>query len=121
MFKMNLEETVDYFLQAYLDNSIAERKPLMSDIFFAPNIPQKFGRMPRSRFYCGITNDLDRRMSEHNATALAWVESNNTHAATDLEAKLGELGFDIGRNPGNGSTDDTVYVYMFKKLPGITK
>jgi len=118
---MNLEEAADYFLQTYLNNSLVERKPLMSDMFLAPGHPLKMGRLPRSRFYCGITNDLERRMGEHNATPLAWVKSNNAQAAIALEDKLGELGFDIGRNSGNGADEDSIYVYIYKKLPGITK
>lgn len=118
---MTLEEAAEYFLQTYLENSLIERKPLMTDIFFAPNHPLRMGRIPRARFYCGITNDLERRMSEHNATPLAWVESNSAKAAIELEDKLGDMGFDIGRNPGNGATDDSVYVYIYKKIPGVTK
>ncbi len=118
---MNLEEAADYFLQTYLDNSLVARKPLMTDMFTASGNVQRLGRLPRLRFYCGITNDLDRRMSEHNAMPLAWVKSINAQAAIDLETKLGELGFDIGRNSGNGASYDSVYVYIYKKLPGITK
>ncbi|MCM1139135.1 MAG: hypothetical protein NC453_11255 [Muribaculum sp.] len=118
---MNLEEAADYFQQIYLENSLIERKPLMTDIFFAPNHPLKTGRIPRSRFYCGITNNLERRMDEHNTTPLAWVKSSIVKAAIDLEDKLGEMGFDIGRNSGNGATDDSVYVYIYKKIPGGTK
>lgn len=118
---MTLEEAAEYFLQTYLDNNLVERKPLMSDMFFSPIHPLSMGRLPRSRFYCGITNDLKRRTGEHNATPLAWVKSNTAKAAIDLEDKLGEMGFDIGRNPGNGATDDSVYVYIYKKIPGLTK
>lgn len=121
MFNMTLEEAAEYFLQTYLGNNLVERKPLMTDMFFSPGHPRRMGRLPRSRFYCGITNDLERRMSEHNATSLAWVKSNTAQAAIDLEDKLGEMGFDIGRKSGNGATDDSVYVYIYKKIPGVTK
>lgn len=120
-FDMNLDEAVEMFIQTYLNNSIVKnRQPLMTDLFLNPNHPLTYGRLPRSRFYCGITNDIDRRMSEHNATAFIWVTSKDVDAAISLESKLGEQGFDIGSNPGNGASDDSIYVYMYKKIPGIT-
>jgi len=121
-FNIPLEEAVELFLQAYYaNNSVDNRKPLMSDLFLAPDHPLRVHSLPKSSFYCGITNDLERRMSEHNAIPLEWVKSNNANAAITLETELGELGFDIGGKPGNGASDDSVYVYMYKKKTGITK
>ena len=121
MFNMNLKEAVDLFLQAYYANNVVDRAPQMSDMFLAPNHPLRIGRLPKSSFYCGITNNLQRRMNEHNSDALEWVESKTVDDAIALESELGKLGFDIGEKPGNGASDDSVFVYIYKKEKGITK
>lgn len=121
-YNMNLEEAVQLFLQAYYsNNSVMNRQPLMTDLFLSPTHPLNYRRLPKSSFYCGITNVLDRRMSEHNAEALTWVEAKTVDAAISLEEELGNQGFDIGERAGNGACDDSVYVYMYKKIPGVTK
>ena len=97
-YNMNMNEAIQKFEKAFVnDGGIKDSKYSM------------YG-------YCvGITNDLDRRSKEHNATFLTHVKAKSKELAIELEEKLGELGFDNGDRPGNGAEDDTVYVYIYKK------
>lgn len=122
IFNLNLEEAKRLFIQSYLENSVVKnREPQMTDLFFAPGHPLRSGRLPQSSFYCGITDNLERRMREHNAKELTYVISKDVNAAISLETELGNWGFDIGGKPGNGARADSVCVYMYKKIPNITK
>lgn len=54
-------------------------------------------------YYCGITNNLDKRMEEHRCEDFEIVEDRvfawnceNVDVATEVEKRLGKLGFDIG-------------------------
>lgn len=69
----------------------------------------------REAFYCGITNDIERRETEHNTKFIQYVECENKNDAADLERLLGKEGFDIGQNYGNGAKDDSVYTYIYRK------
>lgn len=121
-YNLSIDDAVIQFESAYFNNNrIRKRQPLMTANIFFTNHPLNIGILPRKSFYCGITNDLDRRMSEHNAKALTWVKAKNAKAAIELEKRLGEIGYDIGSNAGNGAADDSVYIYMYKKVSGITK
>lgn len=75
----------------------------------------KYSRTSMNGYYVGITDDLDRRSKEHNATFLYSVKAKTKEDAVELEDELGELGFDNGDRPGNGAKDDTVNVYIYKK------
>lgn len=77
-------------------------------------LPKNFGG-----FYCGITNDIDRREGEHNATYLGHVKAQSFDAAKRLEAQMHAEGFDTGKQLGNGQ-EDSIYVYVYKKIPGVT-
>lgn len=72
-------------------------------------IPKSFGS-----YYCGITNNVDRREGEHKANYLGYVKAKNADAAKRLEARMNEEGFDTGDQLGNGR-EDSVYVYVYKK------
>lgn len=66
-------------------------------------------------FYCGITNNLERRNTEHNIDkVLYYVTSDTFDTAKELESLLHEEGYDTGDKLGNG-TDDTKIVYMYRK------
>lgn len=67
-----------------------------------------------SDYYCGITNDLKRREEEHNAKILFAVKMANANEAKEVEAKLHDMGFDTGKQLGNGG-DDSVFVYIYRK------
>ena len=69
----------------------------------------------RSDYYCGITNDLDTRASQHNAEFLAAVKGNTLNAAKSLEETLANCGYDCGAVQGNVHTPDSKYVYIYKK------
>lgn len=73
-----------------------------------------------SDFYCGITNDLKLRAQQHNATFLLTFTANSFEAAKKLEQALHDAGFDTGKQLGNGQ-EDSVHVYMYKKIPGVTR
>lgn len=78
----------------------------------------------KNAFYCGITNDIDIRMQQHRGNDFnivgnkvgAWL-CRNAECATEVERRMGEFGYDIGRGnkAGNGSNDDSCYVYILKK------
>lgn len=71
----------------------------------------------RGDYYCGITNDLDRRESEHNAEFLGYVECDSKDTAIEVETILGDNGYDIGKKAGNGAKDNSIFVYIYKKTP----
>lgn len=78
----------------------------------------------KDSFYCGITNDIDIRMQQHRDNDFnivgnkvgAWL-CRNAECATEVERRMGEFGYDIGRGnkAGNGANDDSCYVYILKK------
>lgn len=76
----------------------------------------------RSNLYCGITNDIERRMKEHTDNDFQ-IEDNrifackcdNTEIAKEVERLMSNKNYDTGRNLGTGGCDDSVYVYLFKK------
>lgn len=78
----------------------------------------------KDSFYCGITNDMDIRMQQHRDNDFnivgnkvgAWL-CRNAECATEVERRMGEFGYDIGKGgkAGNGANDDSCYVYILKK------
>ena len=72
-------------------------------------VPKTFGR-----FYCGITNNVDRREGEHSANYLGYVNCKTFEVAKKLEARMHEEGFDTGEQLGHGQ-EDSIYVYVYKK------
>lgn len=73
-----------------------------------------------SSYYVGITNDVSKRLSEHNAKPLYSENVGLKSMAVDVEIELSRMGFDAGTRPGNGGTDDTTFVYIYRKIPGKT-
>ena len=71
-------------------------------------------------FYCGITNDIERRSQEHNSEILYHVTAISFDAAKELEQALHDEGYDTGGQVGNGQ-EDSVFVYMYRKIPGVTE
>lgn len=71
-----------------------------------------------SDFYIGITNDIDRRLSEHNVDkndCIKIIEATNKDEAEMAEKTLinSELKGDTG-----GGTDDTNFVYCYRITDG---
>lgn len=72
----------------------------------------------KDQFYCGITGDISANLQRHNVkgyTACALCDSFET--ASEVECRLGEMGFDIGHPnyEGNGGDENSKIVYMIKK------
>lgn len=78
----------------------------------------------KDSFYCGITNDIDIRMQQHRNNDFNIVKNQvgawlccDVECATEVERRMGEFGYDIGRGnkAGNGANDNSCYVYILKK------
>ena len=78
----------------------------------------------KNDYYCGITNNLDKRMDEHRRNDFEIVEDRvfawnceNADVAAEVEKRLGELGFDIGdtKTLGNGGVENSTIVYLLEK------
>lgn len=97
---MTIEEAVKEFNKVYTKN----RKPLDT----------------KSNFYCGITNDIATRESWHKVTFLITMEADSFETAQNMEQALHDEGYDTGKKVGVGQ-EDTVNVYMYRKIPGVTQ
>lgn len=73
------------------------------------------------QYYCGITNDVARRQQEHKAQFLDYINVNKRHRAYLIEMVMESLGFDTGRKSGNGGRKNSTYVYIYRKIKGVTK
>ena len=71
-------------------------------------------------YYCGITNNIEVRQNQHNAQFLGYVETFNVTAARIIEILMNYFGYDTGRRAGNGGKENSVYVYIYRKIPGVT-
>lgn len=103
--RIGADEIANIFWQRYLS------------IYYAhPN-----ENLQRNDFYCGITDDLDRRAEEHNLEQFDCCAKCASFAiSSEVERKLDKKGFDCGKHLGNGQ-NNSVYVYMYKKQLGVTK
>ncbi|MEH2791450.1 hypothetical protein V7T18_12410 [Segatella copri] len=98
--KLTEKQILNEFLKAFADSNLSIYK---------------------SDYYCGITDDLNRRAKEHNVDGYCLTMNLITfEAARDIEQKLSSLGFDCGDQLGNGN-EKSVYVYMCYKSPGFKK
>lgn len=69
-----------------------------------------------SDFYCGITNEIERRESEHNAKFLIYLNVTNVEVAKKIERVMNQKGFTTGK-VANGASDDTTFVYLYAITP----
>ena len=98
--KLTEKQILDDFLKAFADSNLSIYK---------------------SDYYCGITDNLDRRAKEHNVDGYCLTMNLITfEAARVIEQKLSTLGFDCGNQIGNGN-ENSVYVYMCYKAPDFKK
>lgn len=81
--------------------------------------------LKRDDFYCGITNSIPDNLNRHSIKGYYFCANcASKDVAGKVEAKLGEMGFDIGDslNPeGNGGAENSTIVYMAYKGDGFKK
>jgi len=78
-----------------------------------------------SRFYCGITNDMDANYSRHKNKEfkgedfeyVSIYHCKDAKTAAQVENIMRYNHFDCGATNtfGNGGAEDSIFVYMFKK------
>jgi len=99
---MTINETIDWFNAIFeLNRKDAETK---------------------ANFYCGITDDVERRKQEHHCKAgfLGITKCDKFETAKKVEELMHGQGYDTGNQLGNGN-EKSIYVYMYKKVPDVTK
>lgn len=79
----------------------------------------------KRNFYCGITNDMDANYSRHKNDEFGGEDFEyvsvykcaSAEDAASVEPILQQEGYDCGNatTMGNGGTDDSISVYMFRK------
>lgn len=68
-----------------------------------------------SQYYCGMTNNPERRRKEHGAIQLIdYLVCKNKDAARDLLRQLSDTGFDVDNDIMSGQ-DDSKIVYVYRK------
>jgi len=91
----NIEQTIDWF------NSVYELNKKQGD--------------GKSSFYCGITDNVERRQNEHNVSHfLAVTKCDSFETAKTLEYRMQDEGYDVGNQVGNGN-QASVFCYIYKK------
>ena len=62
-------------------------------------------------FYCGITDDVPRRLKEHYCVLQPYrsVKCSSADEARELEKCLGEYGFDVGARAANGGNKNSLF------------
>ncbi len=74
----------------------------------------------RSKFYCGITDDVERRQEEHHVAKFLGVTRCDTFdTAKEVEKQMKLAGYDTGKQLGDGN-ENSIYVYLYRKIPGST-
>ena len=95
----SVEEIVAYFNFEYLNAVDLDNDP------------------DKNQFYCGITGDIGSNLRRHNVNGYtACVLCDSFKTASDVEKRLGELGFNIGTSnkAGNGGNENSKIVYMIE-------
>ena len=67
-----------------------------------------------SEFFCGATSNVTRRGREHGATILYDLKLLKKEYVDQALTELSKLGFDTGKQIGNGQ-DDTLWIYVYQK------
>ena len=68
-----------------------------------------------SNYYCGMTNNRERRRMEHGVSELLCsTECSDKECARNLMRQLAEAGFDVDKDIMSGQ-DDSIHVYVYKK------
>ena len=74
-------------------------------------------------YYCGITNNLETRATWHKIPEKKYTytyKCDSFDTSSQVEKALEEVGFYVGKEAGHGQ-DDSIYVYMYRIIPGVTK
>lgn len=114
----------------YLDARYWSEEDIKERIGFILDLEHSLGKKTDA-FYCGITNDLDIRMQQHqeedftivNNKVYAWI-CPTAQIAVEIENWADKsVGFDIGKthNKGNDGKDDSVIVYLLKQSNLVAK
>lgn len=75
----------------------------------------KYGSNDPADYFAGATNNIKRRLHEHNVSAFLDVYTMfKKEYAQDVLKLLADAGIDIGAEPDNGQ-DDSKEVYVYKK------
>lgn len=81
---------------------------------FIDKTVNKFGGKT-SEYFCGMTNNPERRKKEHGASDLLFkIKCSDKDCARKLMRSLFEAGFDVDKDIMSGQ-DDSVNVYVYKK------
>ena len=116
--KRKIRFTLKQIVKAFSNELFQLRINALLDWFKSNNKSLNFNPL---NYYCGITNDIARRESEHNAKFLGYIKVENVHIARSIEiAMKHHYGYDTGRRAGNGGTSDSVFVYIYRKIPNKT-
>lgn len=74
------------------------------------------GTLGRKNYYCGITDNPDRRLEEHEIEKFdCCVKCSSYAVSSEAEKILSSRGFDCGKKQGMGNKD-SVYVYAYLNL-----
>lgn len=114
----NVREPKDY-TNGTIDNIVQYFNMEYCDVF---DLNEK--QYKRSDFYCGITGDIDANLARHNVKGYtACVLCDSFETASNVERKLGELGFEIGDTDrlGNGGNEKSRIVYMIEQTEGFIR
>ncbi len=72
----------------------------------------------KNDYYCGVTDDLERRAAEHKIEVKDYVytyKCDTSERALSVEKALCESGFDTGKETGHGQKN-SIYIYMYRKI-----
>lgn len=78
----------------------------------------------KQQFYCGITGDILQNLERHHVNGYTvCILCSSYEIASEVEQRLGTMGFDIGNPPriGNGGNENSRIVYMIKKTEDFTR
>ena len=70
-----------------------------------------------SDIYCGIGKDVNERANWHKTKNLRYIETNSRDFAGAIEKEMQKRGFNTGKRPYNGGTEESVFVYIYPITP----
>ena len=117
---------MDEILKNFLSEASQEPTPydcsdlsvdaIVSLIHTVVNCRRDNGNSRNDAFYAGICKDVKDNMQRHgNDSYVALVDCGTREKAGEVETRLDELGFDVGKKANNGGDEETTIVYVIKK------